>query len=141
MNDRTVSAYVDSIKVQLEKKVKQFQAGCLSGRLNEWKRLTSDHEVLNTVRGMPIEFEIVPPLQLETPNDAAHTFNKEQKKFMAGKIKELERCQIIQRCSHEPGEFISPIFLTPKSDGSYRLILNLKKLNEFTPYQLSLIHI
>ena len=31
-------------------------------------------------------------------------------------------------------EFISPIFLTPKSDGSFRLILNLKKLNDFMPY-------
>ena len=32
---------------------------------------------------------------------------------------------------HEEGEFISPIFVTPKSDGGYRLILNLKSLNEY----------
>ena len=36
--------------------------------------------------------------------------------------------------SHEPGEFISPIFVRPKDDGSFRLILNLKKLNEHTEY-------
>ena len=31
---------------------------------------------------------------------------------------------------HEEGEFISPIFVTPKSEGEHRLILNLKSLNE-----------
>ena len=30
--------------------------------------------------------------------------------------------------SHEPGEPVSPILLTPKSDGSYRMILNLYSL-------------
>jgi len=41
---------------------------------------------------------------------------------------------IVKMSSHEQDEFISPIFLTPKSDGSFRLILNLKKLNESTPH-------
>ena len=36
---------------------------------------------------------------------------------------------VIKFCEHEFGEYISPIFLRPKSDGSYRLILNLKELN------------
>ena len=30
--------------------------------------------------------------------------------------------------------YISPIFLAPKSDGSFRTILNLKKLNDYMPY-------
>ena len=42
---------------------------------------------------------------------------------------------MIAQCSHEAGEVISPIFLTPKSDGDgFRLILNLKKLNEVAQY-------
>ena len=32
---------------------------------------------------------------------------------------------------HVEVEFISPIFVTSKSDGGYRLILNLKSLNEY----------
>ena len=35
----------------------------------------------------------------------------------------------------EPGEFISPIFLTEKDDGGNHLILNLKKLNESAQYK------
>jgi len=37
---------------------------------------------------------------------------------------------VITECDHECEEFISPIFVTEKSDGGFRLILNLKKLNE-----------
>ena len=35
---------------------------------------------------------------------------------------------------HEPGEFISPIFFLTKKDGSHRMILNLKKFNEYVQY-------
>ena len=30
--------------------------------------------------------------------------------------------------------YISPIFLAPRSDGSFRMILNFKKLNDYMPY-------
>lgn len=37
----------------------------------------------------------------------------------------------IEICASEEGEFLSSIFLVPKPDQSYRLILNLKHLNEY----------
>ena len=37
----------------------------------------------------------------------------------------------ISLCKHTEGEFIFPIFLTPKHGGSIKLILNLKRPNEF----------
>ena len=40
---------------------------------------------------------------------------------------------ITKKSKHEQGEFISHIFLNPKSDGSFRLNLNLKPLNEHIP--------
>ena len=43
---------------------------------------------------------------------------------------------MIKPSIHEQEEYISPIFVTTKNDGGYRLILNLKNLNE----NIELIH-
>ena len=45
----------------------------------------------------------------------------------------LAKGVIINSC-HEDGEFISNIFLRLKPNGTYRLIPNLKHLNEFVEY-------
>jgi hypothetical protein len=42
---------------------------------------------------------------------------------------------VLQRVQHVDGEFISNVFLRPKKEaGKYRMILNLKTLNEFVEY-------
>ena len=50
------------------------------------------------------------------------------------KREKLLKKGVIKESSYEPGEFISPIFLVPKSPYSCQLILNLKKLSEHVPY-------
>ena len=49
---------------------------------------------------------------------------------------ELQRLDkgIIIPSEHETCEFISTMFVRPKADGSFRLILNLKRLNEHIVY-------
>ena len=42
--------------------------------------------------------------------------------------------EVISVVDHHPEEFISPIFIVPKKDGEYRMILNLKDLNEYIEY-------
>lgn len=46
-------------------------------------------------------------------------------------IVQLSSKGVISRCHSQKKQFVSGIFLIPKPDGSSRLILNLKKLNEF----------
>jgi len=41
---------------------------------------------------------------------------------------------VIVKAVYEPGQFVSPIFIRPKKNGEHRMVLNLKKLNEFIPY-------
>ena len=45
-------------------------------------------------------------------------------------IEKLLQKNVITRCDHEEGEIYLPIFLKKKTDGSFRLILNLKSLNK-----------
>ncbi|CAG2233745.1 unnamed protein product [Mytilus edulis] len=42
---------------------------------------------------------------------------------------------VIQEVESEINEFISPIFVRPKKNGEYRMILNLKELNKHIEYQ------
>ena len=48
------------------------------------------------------------------------------------KLKKLLAKQVIIKCVHESGEYIFPIFVRPKHDGTYRL--NLKNLNKDMAY-------
>jgi hypothetical protein len=41
---------------------------------------------------------------------------------------------VVEVATHTPGEVMSNIFIRSKKDGSHRLILNLKDLNQFISY-------
>ena len=68
-------------------------------------------------------------------NKYQYPFNEKEDAFIESEIQNLLKEGVIRNSSHEPGEFISPIFLREKSDGGYRLILNLKKLKESVEYK------
>ena len=61
-------------------------------------------------------------------------FSAEEEVLISAEINRLMQKGVLKKSFPETGEFVSPIFLTPKSDGSFRLILNLKRLNEHMPY-------
>ena len=42
--------------------------------------------------------------------------------------------KVLTEVEHCPQEFLSPIFVVPKKDGEYRIILNLKIFNENVDY-------
>ena len=53
---------------------------------------------------------------------------------MVEEINKLIGKGVIESIEHKKGEFISLIFVRSKSDGTSRLILNLKTLNGFLEY-------
>ena len=57
-------------------------------------------------------------------------FNAQEELIVQQEINTLLAKGVIQQSHHEPGEFISTIFLRPKPDGSFRMILNLKEFNK-----------
>ena len=101
-------------------------AGRLKFHKNEWEKLTSDNAILDVVMGYKIEF-MVPPIETSVHQPR---FTKVEEKALQTVLEDLLEKQVIKRSTHETGEFISPVFLRPKKNGKFRLILNLKKLNE-----------
>ena len=57
-------------------------------------------------------------------------FSSQQQEAIDLEIDKLFKKGFIKKCEHENKELISPICFTPKKDGGYYLILNLKHLNE-----------
>jgi len=109
-----------------------FRAGQIASNLDQWKTLTTDREILNTVEGQTIEF-IVQPIQVKPPYQPQ--WANEKTKFMDSEILALLEKGIIEHAVRDKNEFISTIFLRPKKDGNYRMILNLKSLNHYVKYQ------
>ena len=83
------------------------------------------------VRGVTIDF-ITKPTQRFVPN--LYKFNPLEIKIIYEQMACFLERGVIERATHSNGECISNIFIRPKKDGSYRLILNLKQLNESVEY-------
>ena len=62
-------------------------------------------------------------------------FTKPEQEVIDNEIDKLLTKGVISETTHCPGEYISTIFIRPKKDGGFRLILNLKNLNEHVEYQ------
>ena len=93
-----------------------------------WRRITSDKNILDYVSGVKISFE-----EGLVPRQARYRtsiFNAQEEFIVRKEIKTLLEKGVIKQSHHEPGEFISTIFLRPKPDGTFRMILNLKEFNK-----------
>ena len=48
------------LKTYLRNKIKAFKGGCISSKIQEWKNIISDKEILQTVEGLTLDFEQEP---------------------------------------------------------------------------------
>ncbi|CAB4015840.1 Hypothetical predicted protein [Paramuricea clavata] len=80
--------------------------------------------------GVKLEFS-EKPVYKHAP---CQTFNGKEAAPVRDEVEKLLDKGVIVGSSHEPDKFISNIFLR-KKDGTYRMILNLKQLNEFIVYR------
>jgi len=103
-------------------------AGRLRFYLNEWKQISNDPWILNCIKGYKIPF-IRRPVQKSMPKQCQ--LSQLEENAMSIAIDKLIALGAVECVAHEESEFISPIFLVPKKDGSHRFILNLKRLNSF----------
>ena len=107
--------------------------GNISNHFAEWVNITKDTFVLDIVRsGLKIDFFKKPVCYNIKPS---YSMSDTEKDTINSEIEKLWQKRNIVPTSYNKGDFVSNIFTRPKSDGSYRFILNLKNLNEFVTFQ------
>ena len=106
--------------------------GRLKYFVSEWYKLTSDPRVIDTVKGLHIYLNNI-PRQKNVPKPLR--LSPEEVQAADTQIKTLlDKRAIIPSKTGQKGEFINTVFLRPKKDGGYRMILNLKKFNKHVHY-------
>ena len=88
------------------------------------------------VEGVDIDFTEL-PVQREKPAHN-HTFSTEQIHAIDLEVSELLKKGVIRKAHHSNKEYISPIFVRPKKDNRWRMILNdASRLNHQLPWYVS----
>ena len=127
-----IENYIPALKTYLWAKHERFQAGQIKTKLNNWKRMTSDPEVLETVKGLKIKFDGNPMMCSQKEQ---RYFSENENHAVDEETEKLLKKKVIQKSCQETGQVVSPIFVREKKDGSHRMILNLKDLNQQVEYQ------
>jgi hypothetical protein len=104
-----------------------FMAGQINNKLQVWKAQGASKSLLSILSGYKLPFVCTPPLKRFTPDSCSRMASPISAQITIEVIKML-KCEAIEVCKSHSG-FLSPIFLRKKSDGTNRLIFNLKLLN------------
>ena len=107
-----------------------FKAGRVAADFAAWKDLTNDRVILSDVLGARIELSYNPS-QHRLPG---HAFNEYEYSVVHQEIQKLIQKGVIMKVKYAPGQIVSGIFLLPKKDGTFRLLLNVKSFNEFVTH-------
>ena len=119
---------VSDILLKLKNTPENFIAVKVSQHYEKWQTLTKDRYILDIVKfGYQIEFVSEP---CELCNRVPINFKGKEQSIISILIDKFIEKGIIIEDQHEPGEILSHIFIRPKQDGSYRVILNLSRLND-----------
>ena len=105
-------------------------AGNLKHFVPAWQRITNDSNILKIISGFCLDFVDGPP-----QFNSTRTSECKDKAYVSAEINKLLMKGVITQAVRQKGDFISPIFLRPKSNGSHRVILNLKQLNYYITYR------
>ena len=91
-----------------------------------------DPVILDAIKHHHIEFEAEYPAQTVQPSKI--NFSAAEIMIIDSEIAKLDSKEVLQVTTRVPDGFISNIFIRPKKDGAFRMILNLKPLNKFVDY-------
>ena len=110
-----------------------YIGGKVRHHLPFWRSICKDKYVLGLLKGIHVPFIHGPPSQKFLPHELKMT--DDEKLFVAKELQHLLETGCIRRLPDKiPHGWMSNIFLVPKKNGGFRIILNLKQLNEHVVY-------
>ncbi|XP_028404044.1 uncharacterized protein LOC114526666 [Dendronephthya gigantea] len=114
----------------LDYSCKVFKAGQVAKHMDAWVGITNDKEILKNVQGVEIDL-IELPSQTKAP---VSKFQPHEFHLVDEAVTKLVKKDAVREVTPSKGQYVSKIFLRPKTDGTHRLILNLKQFNESVVY-------
>ena len=94
---------------------------------SNWFNLTKDPKLIEMVTSCPIKLTVPPPNKHMPPIHMSKAERTAAREHIAALLKK----QAIICCKKSTDDFISSVFLVPKTDSGFRLILNLKEFNKY----------
>ena len=109
-----------------------FVAGKIFLFRHNWQAFSRDKWIHDVVRGKVLEFDVV-PVRSDFPRPL--TLSTADKEALDHAMLTFLQQKVVESCSHISGPgFYSNVFPTRKKDGTARVILNLKELNDFVKH-------
>ena len=102
-------------------------AGSTKSHLPEWSEITADPIILQNVEGFRLQFDSK-PVQGQIPRQ--YKFNEQHAGVIDKEIHSLLQKDVITEVNDITDHFISNIFLREKTDGKFRMIIDLSDLND-----------
>ena len=108
-----------------------YTAGNITTALLQWVKLTTDKHIISIVKyGLPLQFTSIPAPQ------PPYTYNLSVRDstMVSNEVANLLKKGAITPTTIDAGDYFSPVFPRINKDGTPRLLLNLKRLNEHIEY-------
>ena len=99
-----------------------------------WRHICHDRTILKIISGVQAPFtDDIPPTQCYIPRELK--MSHEEQQFVDDELERLLKEGFIKQLTEPiPDGWISNIFLVPKKQGGFHMILNLKELNKHMMY-------
>ena len=100
--------------------------------MHEWRRWTDDPIILDMIEHYHVEFDSS-FFEFKQEKTFQHKFNAVESEIIGNEIHKLVSMGVLKEVQQDADQFLSPLFVRPKKNGEYRMILNLKGLNKYIP--------
>ena len=112
-----------------------FVGGQVQYFVSQWKALMSDPKILDIISHCHIEFGEFPTQKgWSAVTHLENKFSDQERVIIDAQVAEFLSKGILSYSESQDDQIISPIFFRPKPDGTYRVIFNLKALNDSVVY-------